>query len=154
MCYNVCYTQILAHDYYQQCDPALLWQLRCVCFPSTARTTTEVWMVAITQPTVRMSSNSAGSSLMTTRCLISPPPPSSPLRPTSCFTPPCDPAVGETEKTLHLSRTRGSWREDVPFNLFKLQPRGPGAHSCRLTRRVCMRGRPRAGDSEIATVAD
>lgn len=60
-------------------------------------------MVAITQPTVRVPLNSVGTSLMTTRCLISPPPQSSPPQLTFCFTPPCDGAVGPQEETLHLS---------------------------------------------------
>lgn len=59
-------------------------------------------MVAITQPTVRVPLNSAGTSLTTTRCLTSPPPQSSPPQPTFCFTPPCDGAVGPAEETLHL----------------------------------------------------
>lgn len=67
------------------------------------RTTMGVWMVAITQPTVRVSLNSVGTSLMTTRCLTSPPPRSSPPQPTFCSTPPCDGAVGPQEETLHLS---------------------------------------------------
>lgn len=61
-----------------------------------------VWTAAITQPTVRVSLNSAGTSLTTMRCLTSPPPQSSPPQPTSCFTPPCDGAVGPEEETLHL----------------------------------------------------
>lgn len=84
-------------------------------FFSALRTTTAVWTAAITQPTVRTAKNSAGTSSMTTRCPKSPPPPSSPRRPTSCSTPPCDGAVGHQEGTLHQGRRRSSLEVSFSF---------------------------------------
>lgn len=86
------------------------------------RTTMGVWMGAITQPTVRVPLNSAGTSLTTTRCPTFPPPQSSPPQPTFCFTPPSDGAVGPAEEPLHLGDD--AHRERLfNFPLNKVNPR-------------------------------
>lgn len=88
--------------------------IQLTLFFSTTRTTTGVWTEATTQPTVRITPNNAGSSSMTTRCLKCPPPPSSPLLPTSCFTRRCDGAAGHKRTLQQCSDAQGySSSEDL-----------------------------------------
>lgn len=96
-------------------------------------------MADITRPTVRTPPNSAGTSLTTMRCRISPPPPLSPRLPTSCFTPPCDGAVSHTKREHY---TEAATLEPTGvffffvFPFFKSQLWGPGTRSCGLSSRV------------------
>lgn len=100
-------------------------------------------MVAITQPTVRMPPNSAGTSSTTMRCLTFPPPPSSPLQPISCFTPPCDGAVGHKGGTLiHQSSNA--------FCLFRITALRTWCTKLQLT----CRGITRASGHEISSVPE
>lgn len=116
------------------------------------RTTMGVWMVAITQPTVRASLNSAGTSLTTTRCLTSPPRSSPPL-PTFCFTPPCDGAVGPEEETLHLGDDAQTERLfHFTFNKISLrteQAQLQGIWSC-----TCMQVHPGEVQRQPTSVVD
>lgn len=108
-------------------------------------------MAVTTQPTVRTPTNSAGTSLMTMRWMNCPPPRSSPLQPTSCFTPPCDGAVEQEEETLRLGSDAQASRFSMPFKAIP-QLWGPGAHSGGLTC-VC-EGHCQAGDNEMPSAAD